>query len=917
MRNRRFRLPGRAKGSINASSGRLTHRLHALLRRLARYHWGWAVFALACLCALALLTYSSVAALAAILAGIPVGLLANEIFRRRLPPEPGSRRAVPSSADLLDAYHAEYSQRWEILPLDVSLNGLLVQENATLSALYVALGTNSPPASAGALRPLWPDAADSQSSALEAVLDAKRAALIGDAGSGKSSFLKYLGLAAFSRSLPAQFTGCTPIIASMSRIASGLNEHPEPVEAFWAAIAADLPEGLDDLLPILRDRASRGKVLLLLDGLDEVDDGMLPQSAGCVQALIAHYAHIPLCVVTSRTRSFAPGVLPAVFAPITLAPFTQTSIESFARAWYAIPVASGRLSVDEGRTAALELARAALAPSLRPLAENPLLLTAIASIHQRDESLPQERVRIYARCCAILMERWRLKRLSVPPALLPLFDNQHTLLTILQRIAFAAMQGTNTNLQRGELLVLLEDPSLIGSLTDANLFLDFVDRRAGLLVGQGGGATGRPQAYGFPHGTFQEYLAGCHVLEQRSEVRLIKSLLDESGGWQLPITLGTEDLYYNRRSTTRLMDLLYSLAIDVDKDGVEPYLVVLSGQIAAMVGEDAIISDHPSGGGAQVLSRLVRGLDKVSTLSTAPASVRVEAASAMGRLRASNEVRRGAVDIELVNVAAGSFDMGSDRREGCLGFEGPRHKCLLPAFQISRFPIARAQFSEFVGDDGYSDGRFWSEAERAGIWLGGCVSGERDMVPRSAPHTPCPEVDLPNAPILGVTWYESLAFCRWLTTKMRQAGRLGHGQVVALPSEAQYEKAAGNNLFPWGDAPDGDLANYLDTGLGKVVPIGCFPRGRSSMGAEELSGNTWEWTRTLWMIRHGRQQFRYPYVTDDGREALSAGPGVARVLRGAACYNAAIHMRRSIRDCGPPGKWSDFVSFRIVVEDAQ
>ncbi|MFZ1627693.1 MAG: formylglycine-generating enzyme family protein, partial [Anaerolineae bacterium] len=200
--------------------------------------------------------------------------------------------------------------------------------------------------------------------------------------------------------------------------------------------------------------------------------------------------------------------------------------------------------------------------------------------------------------------------------------------------------------------------------------------------------------------------------------------------------------------------------------------------------------------------------------------------------------------------------------------------------------------------------------------------------------------NLPNHPVVGVSWYEALAFVRWLSGHARPW--LPAGWEVRLPSEAEWEKAgrggaeipkewvtsrlsAGlaaapgverqenrepRRTYPWGEEITPNMANYDDTGIGTTSAIGCFPLGAGPYGVEELSGNVWEWTRSLW----GEN---YPYPGDvqgrASRENLAAGPNEGRVIRGSAYYGNRTGVRCAYRSRLHPYDFVGYSGFRVVV----
>jgi iron(II)-dependent oxidoreductase len=194
---------------------------------------------------------------------------------------------------------------------------------------------------------------------------------------------------------------------------------------------------------------------------------------------------------------------------------------------------------------------------------------------------------------------------------------------------------------------------------------------------------------------------------------------------------------------------------------------------------------------------------------------------------------------------------------------------------------------------------------------------------------------------VGVNWFEALAYTRWLTAALTARRLLPAGWRVRLPSEAEWEKAArgGEDIpvaplvrnridanaapslrpnpnaaraYPWGDDPDPNRANYTDSGVGATSAVGCFAAGVSPYGCHDLSGNVWEWTRSLWGDDWQKSSYNYPYHPDDGREKLEAPNSTVRVLRGGSFGAALVAVRCAARFRYLPDNRNDGGGFRVL-----
>lgn len=250
-------------------------------------------------------------------------------------------------------------------------------------------------------------------------------------------------------------------------------------------------------------------------------------------------------------------------------------------------------------------------------------------------------------------------------------------------------------------------------------------------------------------------------------------------------------------------------------------------------------------------------------------------------------------------IPAGPFRLGSDPAQDPQAEkeEQPQHSLPLDAFYLARYPVTVAQFKLFVEQSGHKPANTNS------------IQG------------------LLNHPVVYVNWRDAIAYCEWLTGALRGWGktpaalRLGNGWSATLPSEAEWEKAARGadaRLYPWGKEFDPDKANHKGTGLESTSAVGCFPAGASPFGLLDMSGNVWEWTRSVfgeWDSKASTHKnvYGYPYKPEDGREDLRKGNEWTRVLRGGSAWNEAQHMRCADRYGSDVhlGDW--FLGFRVCV----
>ena len=829
---------------------------------------------------------------------------------------------------------------------DITLDKVYIALNTTLSHEHIeeASEREKKDGVSGLIR--HPEK-DKPITALESVTEHKRLALLGDPGAGKSTFVKNLlawqaGAQLGKLPPPAGIeTGLLPVLIILRDMAprlAKLNLDSLPAQQrdeklaqiVWEQIQNDLGEECADFCGTLHEALQSGHCLLVLDGLDEVPHDLRVRVRQAVDALLKQY-HLQRVILTCRVRSYVGDSVLPNFTSRTLAPFNEEQIGNFIQHWYNTQHELGKFNEEQTKARMDDLSRAALEADMRELSSNPMLLTTMAIIHQREVGLPRERVRLYHLAVEVLLRRWQKHKVG-DAALAEFLKNDLKLRAVMEALAYqahraSAGQGGTGTLLRKDALDLLEKDEHLGDVKLAADFLDYVDQRAGLLVGYGG-ELARPTSYSFPHRTFQEYLAGSFLAGQRDRVRTFHDHAAEGDSWDLAARMAFEEMYYNRRGENELLDLAYQLDKPNGKGEQCERVRLWAGQIVALVGKEVTERDtHPNGGSAY-LNRLLPGLVNILGSDALPPLERAEA----GRVLASlGDPREEVLQIEKLVfccVPAGEFRMGEGKEE---------HKVKLPEYHISRFPISNAQFDQFVKAEGYRQEKYWQEAKQAGYWNAAGFKGRWDDAARNAPDDNGAPFNFSNHPVVGVSWYEALAFTRWLEEQLKVesfGSAQGQGcklQVydikndaiytddnlqslivnrklkITLPSEAEWEKASRGldaREYPWEGKFNSNFANMAETGIGTTSALGCFPQGRSPYGLQDMSGNVWEWTRSEYKD--------YPYLASDGREDLSKKVE-SRSLRGGSFDGVSDLARCACRRWYCPDHWLRDYGFRVVV----
>jgi formylglycine-generating enzyme required for sulfatase activity len=249
------------------------------------------------------------------------------------------------------------------------------------------------------------------------------------------------------------------------------------------------------------------------------------------------------------------------------------------------------------------------------------------------------------------------------------------------------------------------------------------------------------------------------------------------------------------------------------------------------------------------------------------------------------------VTMEFVEVPAGPFLMGSSDDPNARDDEKPQHCLELPTYWIGKTPVTNAQFRPFVESDGYRNQYYWLD------------DGWRWREQKNRTQPPCWNQKRWNGadyPVVDVTWYESMAYCRWLSVQTRNE--------IRLPTEAEWEKAARGSdglIWPWGNRWEVGRCNSSEDRKRCTTPVNYYLNGASPYGALDIAGNVWEWTCS--------KGDDYPYNPNDGREDLRDPAKKFFILRSGSWADDRTLVRCTTRSRDLPNTVDNLKSYGIRV----
>jgi len=351
----------------------------------------------------------------------------------------------------------------------------------------------------------------SKQAGLQAAKEKQYLMVLGSPGSGKSTFLRRIGLEAFKGSKGNYQHGCVPVFVELKRFKnSEISLEQFIIEEFKTCGFPKPEEQAQKLL-------QQGKLLILLDGLDEVPTQNLDGAVTQIQDFVDRH-HQNRFIISCRTAAYRSGF--RRFSDVTVAEFDDAQIENFINNWF------GSEQDKQAGTAkkCWETLQKEENKAAKELGQTPLLLTFLCLVYDDSQNFPDNRSVLYREALRILLEKWASeKRIGQDEIYSGLYTELEE--SLLSEIAHKGFQADRLFFEEREIIQDIKS-FLAGNLKaphnlDGKAVLDAIAVQQGILVERA------EDVYSFSHLTLQEYLTAKYIDDNRQVEQLVTQHLTD------------------------------------------------------------------------------------------------------------------------------------------------------------------------------------------------------------------------------------------------------------------------------------------------------------------------------------------------------------------------------------------------------
>jgi len=335
--------------------------------------------------------------------------------------------------------------------------------------------------------------------------------VLGGPGAGKSTFLRKMGLEALKVKKGGFKHSCIPVFIELKRFTSSeINIEKFIIEEFRICNFPD-PE------KFTAKALEKGKLLILLDGLDEVPSQNLNETINQIQNFVDKYDQNRF-IASCRTAAYRGNF--RRFSDVAMADFDDEQIQQFINNWFQKEEDKQAKTGDK----CWELLQKPENQAAKELAHTPLLLTFLCLVYDRSQNFPNNRSVLYKNALRILLEEWAAEKRILRDEI---YQGLHTELeeVLLSKIAYTGFASNRLFFSQSEIVDQIKT-FLAGNLKapqhlNGEAVLNAIAIQQGILVERA------RDVFSFSHLTLQEYLTAQYIYDNRLVEKLVTEHLTD------------------------------------------------------------------------------------------------------------------------------------------------------------------------------------------------------------------------------------------------------------------------------------------------------------------------------------------------------------------------------------------------------
>lgn len=364
--------------------------------------------------------------------------------------------------------------------------------------------------------------------------------VLGGPGAGKSTFLRKIGLEALKAKEGRFKHRCIPVLLELKRFNS------DEIDLIKLIAEEFHNFGFPPSQEFVTKALEQGKLLVLLDALDEVNKKYLNTVIDSVQNFVTKYENNRF-VASCRTAAYRSSF--HRFTEVELADFDDAQIQQFIQNWF-------QSELEQQSETARKCWEALNEPgnkAAKELAQTPLLLTFLCLVYHRSQSFPINRSMLYRKALNILLEEWAAeKRIQHNE----IYQRLNTELekVLLSDIAYQGFAADQIFFSQQELVNQIKD--FLADTVDNPKYLDGRAVLNAIVAQQGILVERSVDIFSFSHLTLQEYLTAQYISQDYREVEKLVAyhLTDQRWHEVFPLVAGL------MRSADELLEMMETAA---------------------------------------------------------------------------------------------------------------------------------------------------------------------------------------------------------------------------------------------------------------------------------------------------------------------------------------------------------------------